>query len=270
LVTFFRNPNRNFRDKLIVSLSIADIIWVSNILTGLLWSLTNDSDLSGMPHSLCIITGWLTQWFAFSEDCWVSAIAVYMYISIVKSRETKRQALLYHIGCWGIPGAVSILPFFRLGGYGLAGTWCWLKDPAARLYLGYSFPWLTTIIVVVSYYLTIRYILKSTREVRKTINTSNSPALMEKNRRLFRKLAAYPLIFILQWTPATINRIQNELYPNDPIVILYVIHIFTVTSSGWLNGIFYASYINCGDCLKCLRREERTPLVTRINVQGYF
>jgi len=61
--------------------------------------------------------------------------------------------------------------------------------------------------------------------------------------RLFRKMSAYPIIFLIQWTPASINRIQNILAPNNPIAGLYIAHIIAVNSSGFLNGLLYGGII---------------------------
>jgi len=61
----------------------------------------------------------------------------------------------------------------------------------------------------------------------------------KRNQQIFRKLVLFPIIFLIQWIPATINRVQNVEDPLHPIASLYIVHVFFVTSSGWMNFVVY-------------------------------
>ena len=56
-------------------------------------------------------------------------------------------------------------------------------------------------------------------------------------RNLTRRLILYLLAFIVSQLPALVNRIQNVLYPNDPLLILYILQAVFQPSQGFFNSL---------------------------------
>jgi len=236
---------RTFKGRLLVYLSIADIVWTAAILTGLssFHSNATNGDEFVISDGLCQVSGFLLQWFIVSEDFWIATIAIYLFFIIVKRKDLKKKEWIFHVINWGVPFLVAILPFLGVGiGYGIAGTWCWVIDPVARLVFSYFFVWTAFVIIIVCY----GWIVYHIRDVRMTTmemrDEKSSATIAKQDKKLFKKLAAYPIIFLIQWIPATINRVQNAAAPTNPIAILFIIHVGLVTSSGLLNFITYGSF----------------------------
>ena len=130
-----------------------------------------------------------------------------MYFAIVRQKDIvifEKYILAIN---WGIPFIIALLPFFGVGGgYDLAGTWydthkgvvlivrCWVKDPVARMYFSYLFAWLTFAIIITSYILIFKYIRETTQEVEDIKKQQATKSARRRNRDIFRKLAAYPIV----------------------------------------------------------------------------
>jgi len=156
--------------------------------------------------------------------------------------------------CWGIPLLIALLPVFKIGGgYGFTGAWCWIVDTQARLPFSYMFAWATFLIIIVSYTLIIRYI----RHVQKDAERIDSTKQKRTYKGLFRKLSTYPIVFLITWTPATVNRIQNICDPTNPIAALYIAHIIVVNLSGFFNGILYGGIIYKQIFPTCFKKHQQ-------------
>jgi hypothetical protein len=58
-------------------------------------------------------------------------------------------------------------------------------------------------------------------------------------------------MFLVQWIPATVNRAQNIANPDYPIVSLFIVHVFVITSAGFVNFLLYG--FNNADFFKVKR-----------------
>lgn len=246
---YFFPSLRTFRGRLVLYLTVANLIWILSIVVGLSsfiqGSGSGTSSSLKINSSLCQAQGFFLPWFIVSEDFWVATIAIFMYLTIVQKMNVKKFEWVFHVVNWGIPFIISLIPWSGVGGgYGVAGSWCWVVDPEDQLLFSYLFAWLSFVIIVVCYSLIILYIKGVTISLEKI---SKGQPLSggkdeQRNRKIFKKLACFPVIFLIQWIPATINRVQNYIDPSNPIVTLYCFHVFFVTSSGFLNFIFYTGF----------------------------
>lgn len=116
---------------------------------------------------------------------------------------------------------------------------CWIGNPVARLYYSYLFAWITFFIILCSYSFISYFLWKSSQAVDKYLDKKLQNKTQKNNKKVFKSLAAFPIVFLIQWIPATVNRIQNAVDPSNPITALYMVHIFFVTSSGMFYIIFY-------------------------------
>ena len=72
----------------------------------------------------------------------------------------------------------------------------------------------------------------------KVILYINNLARQADQISIIHKLGFYPVILIICWLPATIDRIQN-LFSNNPIYILQVLHIGFGNIQGFLDALVY-------------------------------
>jgi len=85
---------RTFQSRLVVCLSIANIIWTAMIICNLINSLITQTAFTG---AACIVTAVFLQWFIVSESLWVMLIAIHLFFCIVrmgKGLENRPYTLL--------------------------------------------------------------------------------------------------------------------------------------------------------------------------------
>eukprot|EP01095_Lingulamoeba_sp_RSL-Kostka_P000519 TRINITY_DN10801_c1_g2_i1.p1 TRINITY_DN10801_c1_g2~~TRINITY_DN10801_c1_g2_i1.p1 ORF type:complete len:189 (+),score=19.67 TRINITY_DN10801_c1_g2_i1:119-685(+) len=104
------------------------------------------------------------------------------------------------------------------------------------------------------------------------INKSKTKKQRVKDLKILRRLIAYPIIFVLVWTPPLINRIYNWSTDDDHFILL-LLQTITAPSQGFLNAIAYgfddelrskyrllfSTYCSCccyNDCC-CKKREYK-------------
>jgi len=162
-------------------------------------------------------------------------------LKLQKNKELDSYEWVFHIICWGIPVGVALVPFALHPGYGIAGTWCWIQDPGIRL-ASYVSAWIVFFLIAFLYTLIILYIRKSGQEVKKLTVKDLRNKRGKDDKRIFKKLAAFPIIFMIQWIPATINRIQNEISPMNEIALLFLVHVVFVLSTGIPNAVAYGIF----------------------------
>jgi len=238
IIAFILFPSlRTFRGRLVFFLCVANFIWMLSLIIGLssfFKGSVNETLEINLPF--CEFLGFLVQWFEIIDGFWVCSIAVYLYLSIVKRKNLKEYEWLFHVLSWGVPFILSLIPWFIPGGYGIAGSWCWIHSTENQLLFGYLIVWIDMSIILTLYSLIILHIIR----IYKSIEVSEETKFSTK--KALKKLICYPLIFVVQWTPGTINRIQNAVDPSNPLVVLYCFHIFFVCSTGFLNFIFYTGF----------------------------
>lgn len=57
--------------------------------------------------------------------------------------------------------------------------------------------------------------------------------------RLVRRLKLYPLLLIVDYSFATVNRLYEFIYPDDPLFVLIIIAWSFASISGFFNAIVY-------------------------------
>jgi len=241
VVMVFRRKRNRFWDRLVCYLSVSTFMWTSALMTGMLWTLITDG--VAVPEFLCFATGFMLQWFSVSDFFWIATVALYLYLWIVRRVDLQHYETLLHFVCWGIPFVIAVSPLFLktfMGwrGYGNTGAWCWLQDSLERLFLCYFFAWVTFFIIVFAYLLVIFNIRDYIRKAER-LRLVHAPQWENESRRVLHKLASYPVIFCISWIPGTVNRLQNFLDPENPLVWLYALHIGAEMLSGFMNAFAY-------------------------------
>jgi len=243
VIMFIHQRIRNqtqFYHKLMLYLSISDLFLHLSYTPNQVYYLVYH--IFEFPkQELCTASAFVHQWAVVSNDFWVAIISVYLYFRLVLKKEIDNWEVLYHVVCWVIPFFIAMFPLFKIGGsYGLAGFWCSIEGSDARLYFTYSFVWATFIVLIFCYILIFKH-LKYLQEHYEQMDTIGSTG--RSYNRLFRKMAPYPIVYLIQWLPAFANRLQNVLQPTNPIIELYLAQIVTVNLAGFMHAIAYAALI---------------------------
>lgn len=108
LLTYVKIPDfRTSVHRLLVFLTISDILTAFGYIIGTVNFLTLDDDQRNVTDNMCIAQSFITTFSSLSSFAWTSIIAVHLYLLLRPNRYFDRdrfiQALYFTIG-WIIPG----------------------------------------------------------------------------------------------------------------------------------------------------------------------
>ena len=201
----------------------------------------------------------MMQFFQVAAFCWSAIISVNLWFVIVKRRlDVDTLHKYYHLVAWSVVGVCVIIPNFTKA-YGPASVWCWISKQAtggnALRFISFFVPfYISFVLILVLYFWTHRVASQSFQHMRDDER--------ERSQRQIARLRAYPIIFVILYIPATINRIYNWA-SSDDIFFLYVLQVLTAPSVGFVNSIAYGMdteirnfaanhFIRRGWCAYCL------------------
>jgi len=216
IFTYLLFPNtRTFGTKLIFFLSVSDFFssfgWFP-------WNVTS---------TLCWIQASVLQFFITASFLWTFSISLSLFqvFYLGKEEEPKMNSFLYyHLFNWGFP-FVTVVICLCLQNFGSAGSWCWIRDPLDFFRLSlYGSALLSLLFTVIAFF---------------AIHMKIRDYESDFRRKLNEKLSFYLLAFLASQLPAWINRIQNMLYPKDPIFTLYFLQALFQPARGFFNAIVY-------------------------------
>ncbi|XP_053432253.1 G-protein coupled receptor 157 isoform X4 [Nycticebus coucang] len=188
--------------RLLLFLSLADLLSAASYFYGVL------QDFAG-PSWDCVLQGALSTFANTSSFFWTVAIALYLYLSIVRAARgprTDRLLWVFHVVSWGVPLAITAAAVaLKKIGYDASDVsvgWCWIDLEAEdrvlwMLLTGKLWEMLAYVMLPLLYLL-----------VRKHINRAHAalseyrPILSEAHRlpchssMADKKLVLIPLIFI--------------------------------------------------------------------------
>ena len=226
---------------------------------------TNNSTNTVSPHvsSLsCTAQGFILELGCTISVVFSSLVAVEMYnlrpqigsnANIYDSTVPIFQRHLTKVLLAGFSIVVfQILLAGGLYGYGNnnpeSRAWCWLQDetPIAS-FVGIFFLVSCSIIIIVTF--TILYLCHIKHKLlQRTLDIETK----KKARRTFAKLAVYPLLYVIAWSPPFVHRLLGSVvtFSTNTDMIIDAIHIVLVGSIGLFNFIF----------LSCMNRQVRSFL----------
>jgi len=103
----------------------------------------------------------------------------------------------------------TLLPFIPYNTYGPAGVWCWITDDDSVGNV-WRFATLYVPLWLIILYICYVYISMACYIYGKIHGENVQPATKETFYTIILQLAWYPIIMIVCWTPATVNRICNS------------------------------------------------------------
>uniref|UniRef100_A0A8C9NWA0 G protein-coupled receptor 157 n=1 Tax=Serinus canaria TaxID=9135 RepID=A0A8C9NWA0_SERCA len=261
--------------QLLLHLSLADLLSALSYFYGVL------RDFQGTSWD-CVLQGALSTFANTSSFFWTMAIALYLYLSIVRGSPAGQDLLWgFHAVSWGVPLAITVAAVaLRKIGYDASNVsvgWCWVNLEAEdRLLWMLLTGKLWEILAYVT--LPVLYIL-----IRKHINRAHAalseyrpilpaaPALRPRTSVADKKLILIPLIFIFLRIWSTVRFVLTLC--DSPAVqnpVLVVLHGIGNTFQGGANCILFVlctravrarllALLCCGHCTELAWPGQGTP-----------
>lgn len=199
------------------------------------------------------------QFFQVAAFCWSAAIAVNLWLVVVRQRlDVDAYQGRHHIVTWTVTLLCTIIPNFTAA-YGPANVWCWINKDAkggnvyrfTTFFVPFYIAWF---IIVVGYV----WIYQVARKNLVTMRNEDR----EKAEAQIARLRYYPIIFVVMYIPATINRVYNWI-SDDDIYVLFILQALTAPAVGFVNALAYGLdrdvrnvlanvFIRRGMCSYCL------------------
>jgi len=214
----------------------------------------------------CWIQYLLTNNFMMSSIFWCTAISFNLYNLTVRGVVQNKEWRLYEkIICWGIPMFITILPFSteNAGADDGYSSWCYLVNRSGRddeslqiFWAVFSnFLWIWIGVFAMAAFLGLTFL-----KVHRTFSILNG-----KIEIAIKKLILYPIVSVIQWTPATVHAFMFEtktiyMFTMDA----FILYRFLIFSGGVFTSlIFFSSNKNIRVAwFELLWRQQR------VNVDG--
>ncbi|XP_003928094.3 G-protein coupled receptor 157 isoform X1 [Saimiri boliviensis] len=232
--------------RLLLFLSLADLLSAASYFYGVL------QDFAG-PSWDCVLQGALSTFANTSSFFWTVAIALYLYLSIVRAARgprTDRLLWVFHVVSWGVPLVITVAAVaLKKIGYDASDVsvgWCWI-DLAAEDHLlwmlltGKLWEMLAYVLLPLLYLLVRKHINRA-----HTALSEYRPILSGEHRLprhssvADKKLVLIPLIFICLRVWSTVRFVLTLC--GSPAVrtpVLVVLHGIGNTFQGGANCIMF-------------------------------
>ncbi|KAI0183551.1 hypothetical protein EV127DRAFT_18908 [Xylaria flabelliformis] len=232
-----RYPNQFI--VLILNLLIADLHQSTAFALSLTW-LLGDSLNVGTPA--CFTQGLFVSVGDLSSSCFMAAIAIHTFYSIVfKYRPSHKALYFYIISIWAFVYLISLLPVAgtrngaSMGGFFVrAGVWCWINEGYGdiRLLTHYIFIFIS---IILSWVLYTAIFLSLRRQQRRgdLVNAKNTgyhhPAFL-----------IYPVIYLICILPLAIGRVAS-MAKKEPPLAYFGFAGALAASNGWLDVLLFTT-----------------------------
>ena len=234
---------RNLAFRLVFYLSIIDAIH------SLVFMIPNYRDNDG-DSVLCKIQAVGLTFFTLADVLITAEIALVLYVAVVKEKPIEKLEKWLLAVSLGMPLIAAILPF-TTSSYGNAKGWCWIPDEGTHIVwiiiTLYGPLWVIIAFNIYAYFSVIQ-------KIKAQLNMFSGKE--ESSRQLVKKLKFYPIILVVCFLVATIDRIYNFIHFGEPNYILTIIAGFFICLTGILNAIVYGLTYAVQQQLRraCLRR----------------
>lgn len=244
-----------------------------NAMAALVWM---GNAIDSVPNSdLCVVIATGDQFFSWASFMWSFGITYYLFLSITTQRVKRVNEPRLHACVWGICALFTALPFIG-DTYGASQGWCWIDNSDLgevwRLASFYGPLWLLVLVVCILTFRLSRtvYVVKRGALVRRAARryasgdssaSSKSSAIAKAQasvteRQLLaytmKKLAPFPMIFVLCWIFPTVRRVW-QLTNDQPPEWLHYAHAISAPMNGILNTVFFYRRPIRGFCRACCR-----------------
>ncbi|XP_050953315.1 G-protein coupled receptor 157 [Labeo rohita] len=231
--------------KLLVYLSVTDLLSALSYFYGVLVVFETDS-------ADCIAQGAISTFANTSSFFWTVAIAVYLYVFIVKSsqRQADNLVLYFHLISWGVPFAITVaaLSLHKIGydASEVSVGWCWVDIQAkdhvlwmlltAKIWEFIAYVTLPVLYILIKLHIHRAHAaLSEYRPILTSSPVSNSSSSMAD-----RKLTLIPIIFIMLRMWSTIRfllLVTDSPAGHNPVLV--TLHGIGNTFQGAANCIMF-------------------------------
>ncbi|KAF6108961.1 G protein-coupled receptor 157 [Phyllostomus discolor] len=231
--------------RLLLFLSLADLLSAVSYFYGVL------QDFSG-PSWDCVLQGALSTFANTSSFFWTVAIALYLYLSIVRATRGHGGLLLwaFHVVSWGVPLTITVAAvILKKIGYDASDVsvgWCWIDLEAEdrvlwMLLTGKLWEMLAYVTLPVLYLLIRKHINRAHEalsEYRPIL--SEAHRLQHHSSMADKKLVLIPVIFICLRVWSTVRFVLTLCgSPAVQTPVLVVLHGIGNTFQGGANCIMF-------------------------------
>lgn len=263
--------------QLLLLLSVCDIMYACAMLIG-----DPDTDTG-----LCKFQAWWSSFADLARLGWVVAIACTLWGKFCREwpddEGFERKLLVkYALVIFSSSLLISLIPFIG-DHYGDSGAWCWIDNSdtghALRYLTFYLWLWIGFGTICFFYYqiaLALASLTTSPSDdagccgglcrIMKVVFRGDpdgeyGPEL-ERIRGILTRLCLYPLVMVLCWSFASVDRLQHSFSPDDPSIMLTYLHLIFANLNGFVNAVVYGFNETLRGDLKslCCNQEEELEL----------
>jgi len=229
IISFLVFPKhlRQYYCRLIVYLAIFDFFWAITIVPQTAKAIVG-IPLNAVPV-LCNLVGIFTNFLKLCQNIWNGFIALTLLLAVVFQISTEKAepyVMVFNI----LFSALNTILGGTIFQNGAAGAWCFEVNIVAQQALFYYVIYIVMIVILVSYIWMIRWIVQ--------FRSSAFGDIGVMHRKVVKKLAFYPLSFMIVWVPAILRRAYEAEY--GFCYPLFILMGFTVPLEGVLNFLAFA------------------------------
>lgn len=244
--------HRQFTYRAALYQVVAALLFALGLLLDTIFAILMNSNRY-MYQRPCEFAAFLIQFFFWLKILFVSLIVVHLFLFAIVYKNIRKFEIIYVCSSVIISLVIASVPF-ATNTYGVAGSWCWIKNwkndcPSQVLIDGvieqfstmYG-PGFLLLTVDSAVALTIVLILATrSRRTQTSIMSSTRHQHSEALKQIV-PLLAYPILFLLLFLPAFANRIYGAT-PQKPSTALMFIAVVCIASWGWVAGITLIAHI---------------------------
>ncbi|KAI1454289.1 G protein-coupled glucose receptor regulating Gpa2-domain-containing protein [Annulohypoxylon moriforme] len=252
-----RRPNQFL--VLVYNLLLADMHQATAFVLNIPWIQKNEITV-GNPS--CWAQGWFVSTGDLSASCFICAISIHTYLSVVKGYRPPHWALHLAIaGLWlfiyamAIAGVAATNNGKGVGGfYVRAAAWCWVNVSFENLRLWLHYLWIFISILVTSILYTLIFLFLRKRKAfsrthsRRRPSATAGPGQSSASARVYPSDASghhpafliYPLIYVLCTAPLALGRIVT-MSGRDVSIAYFCLAGAMIASNGWLDVLLFST-----------------------------
>lgn len=188
--------------------------------------------------STCVFQAVSISFFELVSILWAASIAFTLHKAYLQGNpvfggaEVEQFSKKYHLVIWGSAAVLTLLPL-TTDSYGETSTgWCWIKNETGtdmfwryiQFYLILWFAWGYSFFVYINVL----------RKMQSDMEGTGSDGL-----GIMRRIIFYPIVLVVCWFPASINRLVELFTGGESPYWLTVMHVLFVGLYGLGNSIVY-------------------------------
>ncbi|KAI1652416.1 G protein-coupled glucose receptor regulating Gpa2-domain-containing protein [Daldinia decipiens] len=250
-----RGPPNQFL-VLVYNLFFADMHQATAFMLNIPW-IQNHEIAVGVPT--CWAQGWFVSTGDLSASCFICAIAIHTYLTVVRGYKPPQWALyLAIIGLWvfiyvmAIAGVAATNNGKGAGGfYVRAAAWCWInvRFESLRLWLHYIWIFLSFVMTSILYSLIFFFLHRKrafsqpfshSRPSASTQSDTNNTSTQTNPSGHHPAFLIYPVIYILCTAPLALGRVVS-MSGTQVSIAYFCLAGAMIASNGWLDVLLFST-----------------------------